>query len=132
MALKATKVSNAAADNFRLLKGKFITSADGDGDYIAFDVPKKAFIHYLAVDIKTPYSAASTGTLTVGIKEPGVAINANQLAAEAAIASEVAGTKVLSVGCYLENGGVITLGIIKGDSAADIVARLFVKLSVIH
>jgi len=132
MALKATKMSTTAADNFRLMKGKFVTSADGDGDYIAFEIPRKALITRLMLDIKTAFTAASTGTLTIGVKEPATAISAAQLAADTVTLSEVVGLKVINSSAYLENGGVITIGVTKGDSAADAVARLFVEYTVIH
>jgi hypothetical protein len=132
MALKATKISNAAADNFRLLKGKYVTSADGDADYIAFEIPKRALITFVAVDIKTAYTGSSTGTLTIGIKEPGTAISASQIADDTVTLSEVTGTKVVQKAVYLDKGGVVTLGVVKGNSAADIVARLFLEYTVIN
>jgi hypothetical protein len=131
MALKATKISNDTSDNFRIMKGKLITSADGDGDYIAFELPKNCFIRGTFVDIKTAYTASSTGTLTVGIKEPGVAISASQLAADTVTLSEAVGLKTITQAAYLPNGGVLTIGIVKGDSAANIVVHPFVEYSVI-
>lgn len=132
MALKAGKISTAAADNFRLMKGKYVTSADGDGDYIAFELPKKCMVLQTVVDIKTAFSGTSTGTLTVGIKEPGAAIVADALAVDGTCLPEATGMKTISQCKYLENGGVLTLGVTKGDSSTDLVARAFVVYSVIH
>jgi hypothetical protein len=132
MALKATKISTAAADNIRIMKGKYVTSADGDGDYIAFELPKYCYLSHVSVDIKTAYTAASTGTITVGIKEPGIAISPARVADDTVILSEVTGVKGISTGIYLEKGGVLTVGILKGNSAADAVVRLFAVFSVIH
>ena len=131
MALKATKISNAAADNTRLIRGKYITSADGDGDYIAFEIPRFAFISLVAIDIKTVYTAASTGSVTIGIKEPGIAINATQLGANTDTLPLVAGIKQLVKSAYLTNGGVVTVGITKGTSAADVVCRAFIVYAVV-
>jgi hypothetical protein len=132
MALKATKISTATADNIRIMKGKYVTSADGDGDYISFELPKYCYLSHVTVDIKTAYTSASTGTITVGIKEPGVAISAAQVAADTVTLSEVTGVKSISTGIYLEKGGVLTIGIVKGNSVADAVVRLFAVFSVIH
>ena len=132
MPLLATKISTAASDNFRVLKGKFVSSADGDGDYIAFELPKHCYIILATAEIKTAFTALSTGTLTVGIKEPGAVIDASRLGADTVTLSEVVGSKVLAAGIYLENGGVLTLGVTKGDSVANLVARAFVVYSVIH
>ena len=132
MALKATKISAAAADNFRVMKGKYVTSADGDGDYIVFELPRKCLVLHSIVVIKTAYSGTSTGTLTLGIKEPATAISADQIAAESAISSEATGMKAITQNVYLENGGVMTLGVAKGDSSADVVARVFTTYTVIH
>lgn len=132
MALIATKISNAAADNFRLIKGKYVTSADGDGDYIVCELPKKALITFCAADIKTAYTGSSTGILTVGVKEPGAAIVADAIAGDSVVLSEATGMKRLSTPVYLENGGVVTLGVVKGTSVANAVARVFVGYTVIH
>jgi hypothetical protein len=131
MALKATKISTDVSDNYRFCKGKYVTSADGDADYIAFEIPKKAYVYEVFIDIKTAYTAASTGTLTVGYKEPGQAIVAAWVP-DTLTLSEVTGVKPTEVSRYFENGGIITLGVVKGTSVADAVARLFVVYSVIH
>jgi len=132
MALKAAKISNDSSDVYRMMKGKYITSADGDGDYIAFEIPKKAFVYEFFIDVKTAYTAASTGTLTVGYKEPGQAISAAGLAADTVVLSEVTGVKSVGIARYFESGAIITLGVIKGDSAANAVARLFIVYCVIN
>lgn len=132
MALIATKISTAASDNFRVLKGKYVTSADGDGDYIVFQLPKKCLVIQTMLDIKTAFTASSTGTVTIGMKEPGTAIDVDALAADTVTLSEVVGIKTIGQCMYLENGGALTLGITKGDSAADLEARAFVVYTVIH
>lgn len=132
MALKATKISNASSDNVRFIKGKYITAADGDGDYIVCELPRKSLITFTAVDIKTAYTGSSNGTLTVGVKEPATAIVADALGDDTVVLSEVTGVKRMLKSLYLENGGVVTLGVTKGNSAANAVARVFVGYTVIH
>ena len=61
MALKANKISNSVADNYRLVKGKYVKSAGGaastlDGDYIVVELPRGAFLHGAYIDIKTAIS----------------------------------------------------------------------------
>ena len=132
MALVATKTRCGVADNFRISKSPYVTSADGNADYIVCELPKKALITFLAIDIKTAYTGSSTGTLTIGVKEPGVALSAAQLADDTVTLSEVVGMKVINKSLYFDNGAVITIGVTKGDSAANAVARVFVVYSVVH
>lgn len=132
MALNATKISNAMADNFRIVKGKLVTSADGDADYIVFEVPRKAFIHGMTLVVSTALTSGSTGSVTIGFKEPGIALSASAFADNLVTLPEQTGTKPLLVRKYCENGGAVTLGIIKGNSADNFVGRVFAQYSVIH
>lgn len=131
MALKVTKLSNAAADNIRTMVSKYVTSADGDNDYAVFEMPRGAYIIKASLDVKTVYTAASTGSVTVGVKENGAAIAASALADNAVSLPLVAGSKAINKPYYFANGGLVTVTIAKGNSAADVVARLFVVYSVI-
>jgi hypothetical protein len=136
MGLIATKISTASADNFRLIKGKYVQSAGGaastsDGDYIVCELPRKSYVTYLAVDIATAFTGSSTGTVTLGYKEPSASISASGFAADTVTLSEATGIKRVTNSMYFENGGIITLGITNGDSAAAVKVRAWVGYTVI-
>jgi hypothetical protein len=136
MALIATKVNNSASDNTRLIKGKYIMSAGGaaatlDGDYIICDLPKRALITALILDVATGMTAATTGTVTLGYKEPGLAISVAGLASSATLTPTATGCKVPNASKYFDNGGVVTLSVTNGDSVAAFKGRVFVEYAVV-
>lgn len=131
MALSSKFLNPKVADNIRVVVSPYVLGASGDADYIVAELPKNALLTDVVVDIKTAYTAASTGTLTVGFKEPGQAISAAGIAADGVTLSEAVGVKPVTFTKHFPNGAIITLGLIKGDSAANIVVRAMLKYSVV-
>lgn len=119
------------SDNVRFGISEFVKGANGDGDYVLVEVPKNALVTVKAVEVTTAFSGTSTGTLTVGYKERGGELQVAGLAADSVVLSEATGIKQINVTKHFPNGGVITLGVTKGDSSANIVARAYFEYSVV-
>jgi len=127
--------SHAASDTVRTLKSKYVSTSDNDGNRIfALLLPRKCLATQFWVDIKTAYTAASTGSILVGYVDPdgndADAFIDNTDAAPTALGLKKA--PVAKPGRYFEKGGSITISLAKGDSAADISARIFVDTRVIY
>lgn len=132
MAIKTIHNKPQSSDNFRSIVSAYVKGSNGDGDYVVFEVPRNALVTIKAVDIKTAYSGTSTGTLTVGYKENGGALQAAGLVADTVILSEATGVKSVNVCKHFPKGGIVTLGVTKGDSSANIVARIYAEYSVVY
>lgn len=131
MAISTRHKRPRIADNLRVIMTDFVRGANGDADYEVFEVPRNGLVTVKAVEITTAFTGSSTGTLTVGFKENGSAIDADGFAADATTLSEATGIKSINVVKHFPKGGMVTLGVTKGDSSADIVARLFLDCTVV-
>lgn len=132
MAIKTTFNKPHVSDNSRNVVSALVKGSSGDGDYVVLDVPRYAKVTVEAVEISTAFSGTSTGTLTVGYKHADGSIVASGIADDSVCLSEATGTKQINKTMYFPKGGIITLGVTKGDSSADIVARLHAKYSVVY
>lgn len=119
------------ADNLRVGISEYVNGAAGDADYIVYTIPRNGLVTIKAVDIATAFSGTSTGTLTIGYKENGSAIQASGIAADSVTLSEATGIKSINVSRHFPKGGVITLGVTKGNSSTDIKARIFFECYVV-
>lgn len=119
------------ADNFRSVISQLVKGAAGDGDYVVLDIPRNALVTVKSVEVNTAFTGSSTGTLTVGYKVPGAAIVADGFANDTVTASEATGIKMINKTRHFPNGGVLTIGVTKGTSVADIVARVTAEYSVV-
>lgn len=119
------------SDNIRYGISEFVNGANGDGDYVVCEVPRGALVTVKAVEVTTAFSGTSTGTLTIGYKERGSAIQASGFAADSVTLSEATGVKAVNTCKHFPKGGVITIGVTKGDSSANIVARAYFEYTII-
>lgn len=124
--------SHAASDINRFVKSKFVSTVDNDGNRVfVLQVPRKGFVKTVKIEVKTGFTAASTGTVTVGIKTPDVDTPAYFMD-DTVVASEVTGMKSSDKCIYCEKGGSITISLAKGTSAADVSCRIFADISTIY
>ena len=125
-------LSTAASDICRFQKSKSVSTVDNDGNRVfVLQVQRKSFLKDLWIQVQTGFTAASTGTVTVGIKTPDLD-SVNYFMTDAEVASEVTGFKACIAanrGYYFEKGGTITVSLAKGTSVADVVCRVFADLS---
>lgn len=131
MALSVKFNKPNVADNIRSLVSKTVKGANGNADYIVLDIPRNALLTVKSVEVITAFTASSTGTLTVGYKLPGAAIVADGFADDTVTLSEATGIKMINKTRHFPNGGVLTIGVTKGTSVADIVARLTAEYSIV-
>jgi hypothetical protein len=128
-------ISHAASDVSRFLKSKTLSTFDNDGNRVTvFIIQRKTFVADVFAQVQVGYTAASTGTVLVGIKTPDIDV-VDFFMAEAAVASEVLGMKpapLASKAYYFEKGGSITVSLAKGDSAADVKVRIFADTKAIY
>ena len=129
--------STAAADNFRLARSKVILSPE-DGTYGAIRLPHKAYVMDVQVNIVTPFSSGSTGTLDIGVSgsiddDDFFITSAHAAPDTAGFTRASSGTAVGAEGCWLSAGpGAITFTVDKGDSADDIEFCIYVVYSIIY
>ena len=131
--------SHAAADNVRLAKSKLILDP-ADGTHNIIRLPRFAFVMDVFFQLITPYTAASSGLITLGLVGNGEVADADAILADTYIGSETAGLSRMSGGTaaaaegYWFNtaSGAITITTTAGDSVATISCQAFAFYSVIH
>ena len=126
----------ASADNFRLARSNII-EAPVDGVHGVIRIPSHAFLLETFIEVISPYSGTSTGTLDVGLVCDGVD-DLDGLLVDTYIGSEVAGlsrasggSAAFSEGFRFNQSGMITLTTALGDSSAEITCVVFALYSVL-
>lgn len=123
----------AYSDLARFFKCKqSVSSSLGDVGVAVIQVPRKSFVKAVYLEVLTAYTAASTGSVTVGYEAPDKAANATFFMDNTAAAPLTVGMKTAAKGVYFEKGGVISVTFAKGDSAANVVVRAFADISTIY
>jgi hypothetical protein len=130
--------SYAAADTFRLARSKVIVSPDDDV-YGLIHMPRYAFLLNAWVKLITPYSAISTGAITIGIAGNGVAADPDAILLDVDIDSEAAGwttmlngTGLASEGYWFDVGsGAVTATFSIGDSSANCSLIAFAQYTIL-
>jgi len=128
--------ANAAADNIRFARSKIIM-APADGLHSVIRIPSKAFLLETFIQLVTPYSGTSTGSITVGIEGPvsdpdGLLVDTYISSEAAGISRASGGSAALAEGYWFNKSGAITITTAKGDSSADITCVVFAFFSVLH
>lgn len=125
----------AGGEAMRWAKSRYVTSADGDNSYLVVPLPKKSLVTRILLDTKTGFTAASTGTVSIGFTGNGEAQDDVYFKAAALVtATGIIEAVATHNGCkYFEtSGGAITVALAKGTSVADYEGRVFVEYTVIH
>jgi hypothetical protein len=127
--------SHAASDMVRTMKSKFVSTSNNGGNRVfVLLLPRKCLVTQVWLDVKTAYTGASTGSILVGYVDPD-GNDADFFIDNTDAAPTALGLKKAPVskgGRYFEKGGSITISLAKGDSAADISARIFADTRVIY
>lgn len=109
--------------------------AAGTDSVMALQVPRKAFVKDMWLEVITGYTALSTGTITIGKTGDATTDDADHFTDTDDIDCTSVGlhrVPIASSGHYFESGpGGITLTFNKGDSAADCEVRLFVEYDMV-
>lgn len=126
----------ASADNFRLARSNII-EAPADGTHGVIRIPSHAFLLETFLEIVSPYSSDSTGTITVGLNCGSVS-DADGLLVDSYIGSEAigisrssGGSADLSEGFRFSQSGEVTITTALGDSSAELTCIVFALFSVL-
>ena len=137
--MAADYLTQASSDNFRFARSKVIISP-ADGTYPVIRMPKFAFLIDLFFQLVTPYTAASSGTITLGLIGGGETADPDAFLEDVYIGSETAGWSRMSGGSaaqaegfwFNEASGLVSLTVAVGDSAATIKCQAIAMYTVIH
>ncbi len=131
--------SHAAADNLRLVRSKTVVDP-ADGTFGLIRIPRYAFLLNAWVNLITPYSAASTGAITIGIVGNNAAADVDAVLLDADIDSEAAGfTSMLNGGAaaaahgywFNDGSGGITGTFSIGDSSNNCALIAFAQYTIL-
>ncbi|MEA2000163.1 MAG: hypothetical protein U9N61_12690 [Euryarchaeota archaeon] len=131
--------SYAATDNLRLARSKVVADPSDDS-YGLIHMPRYAFVTGVWLKIITPYSAASTGAILVGVSGNGVADDNDAFLVDADIDEEAAGfysmmnggAAAAAQGYWFDQGsGAITTTFSIGDSTNNCTVMVFAQYSVV-
>lgn len=131
--------AQAASDNFRLARSRFVATPD-DGTHNLIRMPRFAFLIDVFFQLITPYTAASSGLITLGLAGNGAVADVDAVLIDIYIGSETAGMSRMSGGStaaaegywFKDASGSITLTTILGNSADTITCQAFALYSIIH
>jgi hypothetical protein len=130
--------SNAATDNFRIARSKFMEAPE-DGTYGVIRMPNKAFLVEVWFNLLAPFNTGSTAEITIGIRGNKLPDNPDGVMDSSLIDATAAGwyrassgTSITSEGYwYNEASGDITITISRGDATNNMYGVVLAQYSVL-